>query len=181
MDIKPLLQKIAAGDKLAYANVVKLYQRPLFGFLGRMALSQSLAEEIAQETFLRAWKNIGEYKPEVAEFSTWLFTIARNLALNELSRAAYQQEVKTGEATPEIACDSLQPSEELARKQQKQRIQAALWKLPLQDRSALALAYVHDLEMTAIARIEGCTTAAIKTRLHRAKEKLRQLLEKDDE
>lgn len=180
MEIKPLLQKIAAGDKQAYASVVKHYQRPLFGFLGRMALSQSVAEEVAQETFLRAWKNLGEYKPEIAEFSTWLFTIARNLALNELSRSANQQEVKTGEAIIEAACDSLQPSEELARKQQKQRMQAALWQLPLQDRSALALAYIHDLEMTAIARIEGCTTAAIKTRLHRAKEKLRHLLEEDD-
>ncbi|HEY8102211.1 MAG TPA: sigma-70 family RNA polymerase sigma factor [Burkholderiaceae bacterium] len=180
MDIKPLLQKIAAGDKQAYANVVKHYQRPLFGFLGRMALSQSLAEEIAQETFFRAWKNFGEYKPEVAEFSTWLFTIARNLALNELSRSAYQHEVKTDEALPETACDRPQPSEELARKQQKQKLQDALWKLSLQDRSALALAYIHDLEMTAIARIEGCTTSAVKTRLHRAKEKLRQLLEEDD-
>lgn len=180
MDIKPLLQKIAAGDKQAYASVVEHYQRPLFGFLGRMALSQSLAEEIAQETFLRAWKSLGEYKPEVAEFSTWLFTIARNLALNELSRSAYQQEVEINDAIPEAACNGLQPSEELARKQQKQRMQAALWKLPLQDRSALALAYIQDLEMTAIARIEGCTTAAIKTRLHRAKEKLRQLLEEDD-
>ena len=88
--------------------------------------------------------------------------------------------MKTGDAIPEAACDSLQPPEELARKQQKKRLHEALWKLPLQDRSALALSYIHDLEMTAIARIEGCTTAAIKTRLHRAKEKLRQLLEQHD-
>jgi RNA polymerase sigma-70 factor (ECF subfamily) len=109
-----------------------------------------------------------------------LFTIARNLALNELSRRGGQDEVRTGDAMPDAVCERPQPSEEFARKQQKQRLHAALWKLPLQDRSALALAYLHDLEMTAIAQIEGCTPAAIKTRLHRAKEKLRQLLEEHD-
>lgn len=180
MDIKPLLKKIKVGDTHAFADVVRHYQGPLFGFLGRMALNQAHAEEVAQETFFRAWKNLDEYKPEIAEFSTWLFTIARNLALNELSRAAYQRESAIAEDLPEVACERLQPPDELARIQQKKRLQAALWKLPLPDRSALALAYIQDLEMTAIARIEGCTVAAIKTRLHRAKEKLRQLLEEHD-
>ena len=177
MEIKQLIQKIATGDKQAYAIVVQHFQRSLFGFLSRMALSQSVAEEIAQETFLRAWKNLGEYKPDAGEFSTWLYTIARNLALNELSRSSMRQEVSTDETTPDMACERMQPPEVLHQKQQRQRLQRALCKLPLQDRSALALAYIHDLEMTAIAQIEGCTTAAIKTRLHRAKEKLRQLLE----
>ncbi len=180
VDIKPLLQRIADGDTQAFAEVVGHYQRPLFGFLGRMALSQSHAEEVAQETFLRAWHSLGEYKPERAAFSTWLFTIARNLALNELARAAYRHESTQGDDMPDAACERLQPPEELARRQQQRRLQAALQKLPLPDRSALALAYIHDLELAAIARIEGCTTGAIKTRLHRAKEKLRHLLEKHD-
>lgn len=180
MDIRPLLQRIAAGDKQAFAEVVTHYQRPLFGFLGRMALSQAHAEDIAQETFIRAWNNLGEYKPATAAFSTWLFTIARNLAVNELARAAYRYESTAGDDLPDAACERLQPPDELARRQQQRRLQAALQKLPLSDRSALALAYIHDLELAAIARIEGCTTGAIKTRLHRAKEKLRQLLEEHD-
>lgn len=176
MDIKPLLKKIVAGETRAFAEIVKHYQRPLFGFLGRMALSQAHAEEVAQETFLRAWRNLGDYKPELAEFSTWLFTIARNLALNELSRAAYQRESAAHEDLPEPVCEGLQPPDVLTKAQQKMRLQFALRQLPPLDRSALALAYMEELDMAAIAEMEGCSVGAIKTRLHRAKEKLRHLL-----
>lgn len=180
MDIQALLQRIREGDKFAFRAVVAQYQRPLFGFLGRMGLSQGHAEEIAQETFIRAWKQLASYQPHKAEFSTWLYTIARNLALHELERASYQREQSAGDALPEQACEQLQPPEVLAQQQEKQRLQAALRKLPLADRSALALAYLQELDMTSIARIEGCSLAAVKTRLHRAKEKLRELLENTD-
>lgn len=180
MDIRALLIRIATGDKQAFADIVTHYQRPLFGFLGRMALSQALAEEIAQETFIRAWAKLGEYRPEKAEFSTWLFTIARNLALNELARAASQREHAAGDDLPERACERLQPPDILLHAERRQQLQNALHQLALPERSVLALAYVQEFELSAIARIEGCSTGAAKTRLHRAREKLRQLLEKHD-
>lgn len=179
MDIKPLLQRIADGDRQAFARIVEHDQRPLFGFLGRMALGQAHAEDVAQEVFLRAWHKLDDYRPELGQFSTWLFTIARNLALYELERAARRHEVCV-DVVPDPACDRLQPPEQLARRQQQRRLHDALRRLPLSDRSALALAYIHELDMAAIARIEGCHTGAIKTRLHRAKEKLRPLLEEHD-
>jgi RNA polymerase sigma-70 factor (ECF subfamily) len=58
VDIEPVLKRIAAGDRQAFADVVRHYQPPLFGFLGRMGLDQSHAEELAQEAFLRAWMNL---------------------------------------------------------------------------------------------------------------------------
>ena len=180
MDTEPVLKRIAAGDRQAFADVVRHYQRPLFGFLGRMGLNQSDAEEIAQETFLRAWMNFGKYKPGVAEFSTWLFTIARNLAWHELSRVSTRRKWIAGENLPEVPSERPQPPEELVIAEQKRRLHEALLKLPLADRSAVALAYIKGWELTDVARIEGCTTGAIKTRLHRAKQKLRQLLEQDD-
>lgn len=181
MDIDTLLTRIGNGDRQAFAGLVTHYQRPLFGFLGRMALSQGQAEEIAQETFLRAWSNLGTFRPERAAFSTWLFTIARNLALHELERAAHQRETSPDEDAPEQACARPQPPEALAQARHRQRLHHALRQLTLADRSALALAYIHDLELAAVARIEGCSLAAIKTRLHRAKDKLKQLLEEHDE
>jgi RNA polymerase sigma-70 factor (ECF subfamily) len=180
VDIRPLLQRISAGDRQAFAGIVAHYQRPLFGFLGRMALGQGHAEEIAQETFLRAWNNLADYRPERAAFSTWLYTIARNLALHELERAARRHEQGAADGLPEPVCERAHPPEALARAQQQRRLHLALRQLPLAERSALALAYNHELDMAAIARIEGCSTAAIKTRLHRAKEKLRHLLEDSD-
>ncbi|MDZ4262961.1 MAG: sigma-70 family RNA polymerase sigma factor [Pseudomonadota bacterium] len=180
MDIKALLKRIEAGDKQAFASVVDHFQRPLFGYLGRMGLSQGPAEEIAQETFLRAWRRLGDYDPGRAEFSTWLFTIARNLALNELSRAACKYEVVTGEMLPDVAGDGLQPAAALSEMQQRRRLHAALCGLAPTQRSALALAYFKELDLASIARIEGCSVGAIKVRLHRAKQQLRQLLEEDD-
>ena len=142
-----------------------------------MALGQGQAEEIAQETFLRAWNNLADYRPERAEFSTWLFTIARHLALHELERAARRHELAPGAELPDAACERPQPPDALALAQRRRRLHLALRQLPPADRSALALAYNDELDLAAIARIEGCSLAAIKTRLHRAKEKLRHLLE----
>jgi RNA polymerase sigma-70 factor (ECF subfamily) len=177
VDINLLLRRIDKGDRSAFAELVEHFQRPLFGYLGRMGLRQGPAEEVAQETFLRAWQRLGDYDQARAAFSTWLFTIARNLAINELTRASSSHEQTFGEDMPEMACEHGQPAQELMTRQLRLQVQQALRMLPYDDRSALALAYYEELDMASIARIEGCTVGAIKVRLHRAKQRLRQLLE----
>lgn len=181
MDIKALLKRIEGGDRAAFACVVERFQRPLFSYLGRMGLLQGPAEEIAQETFLRAWRRLADFDPERGEFSTWLYTIAHNLAVNELGRAAGKHERTADEAMPEVACSGAQPAEALADLQRRRSLHQALRSLPLADRSALALAYFRELDLASIARIEGCSMNAIKVRLHRAKARLRHLLEKHDD
>lgn len=176
MDIQSILQQVNRGNRQAFAAVVERYQRPLFGYLGRMGLPQAVAEELAQETFLRAWQNLGQYDPKRAEFSTWLFTIARRMALNELERAAFRHETTLDDSLPEIADPAPAPPEQLQQQQQQLRLQAALRRLPLAERSSLALAYLQGMDMKTIAHIEGCSEAAIKVRLHRAREQLRQWL-----
>ena len=143
-----------------------------------MGQSQAAAEDLAQETFLRAWTRLTSYDPTRAAFSTWLFTIARNLLLNDIAK---KRELAIDEALPDVACEGQQPPEVLQQAQHRQRVQDALRLLPIQDRSALALAYFHELDLAAIARIEGCSVGAVKTRLTRARQRLRQLLENDDE
>jgi RNA polymerase sigma-70 factor (ECF subfamily) len=177
VDINLLLRRIDKGDRSAFAELVEHFQRPLFGYLGRMGLRQGQAEEVAQETFLRAWQRLGDYDQARAAFSTWLFTIARNLAINELTRASSSHEQTFGEDMPEMACEHGQPAQEVMNRQLRLQVQQALRMLPYDDRSALALAYYEELDMASIARIEGCTVGAIKVRLHRAKQRLRQLLE----
>jgi len=180
INIIEVLLRIQNGDRQAFALIVKEFERPLFGFLGRMGLTQGLAEDLAQETFLRAWKSLGQYEPTRGAFSTWLFTIARNLAFNELDRASYLNEIQEEEGTSEQACAEPQPPESLALAQRKQRLRNALWQLPAAERSTVALAYVKELELAEVARIEGCSIGAVKTRLHRARRRLSQFLEKDD-
>ncbi|MGC4059728.1 MAG: sigma-70 family RNA polymerase sigma factor [Aquabacterium sp.] len=177
MDIKAILARIERGDRSAFAELVRHFQRPLFGYLGRMGLRQGQAEEVAQDTFLRAWQHLSAYRAERAEFSTWLFTIARNLALNELGRASNSREWPVGDDLPDAACERVQPPDAVSDTQDRDRLRQALMALPADDRSALALAYFKELDMAAIALIEGCTAGAIKVRLHRAKQRLRQLLE----
>jgi RNA polymerase sigma-70 factor (ECF subfamily) len=180
MVIEPDFQRIAAGDRQAFAALVEQYQRPLFGFLGRMGLDQAAAEDIAQEAFLRTWANRAAFRPERASFITWLFTIARNLALNAASRHSARREAPFDDATPDIACDRPTAFDQITRRQGQDRLRAALRALPSADRTLLALAYVEDLSHADIARIEGCSSGAIKQRAHRAKQKLRGLLEADN-
>ena len=180
MSIEPLLQRIASGDQRAFAELVDAYQRPLFGFLGRMGMGQAQAEDVAQETFLRAWTYLPSFDASRAQFNTWLFTIARNLAFNLLQSAPQQRELTTGDL-PDLACEQPGPAQALHSVQQHARLQWALRQLPMADRSALALVYVHELGLADVARIEADSVAAIKTRLHRAKHKLRELLQSASE
>ena len=175
MTVQAILRRIAAGEQQAFAELIDLYKRPLFGFLGRMGMAQAQAEDIAQETFLRAWTHLHSFKQERSQFGTWLFTIARNLACDALQASARGREIQDEEIV-EQACKQPGPAQTLDRAQQHALLQSALRQLPMADRSALALVYVHELALAGVARIEGASVAAIKTRLHRAREKLRDLL-----
>lgn len=178
METPDVVELAQAGDKDAFAAVIMRYQGPLFGYLGRMGLPQARAEEIAQETFLRAWLHRGDFDRRRGSFSTWLYTIAHRLALNELGRHATHREVAmTGECDP--VSSELQPAEALAAEERRRALRTALFELPARDRSALALAYIEDLALADVARIEGTTVGAVKTRLHRARARLAELLENE--
>ncbi|WP_298231584.1 sigma-70 family RNA polymerase sigma factor [uncultured Azohydromonas sp.] len=150
----PLVAHAAAGDRSAYATLVRQFQHPLFAFLGRMGLRQAEAEELAQDAFIRAWQHLPHYRAE-------------------------HQRQHTGHPAAEddgAACDAPGPAQALQSRQQQAQLQAALRRLSPDDRSVLALAYVHELTLADVARIEDCSPAAAKARLHRARERLRQAL-----
>lgn len=179
MDITEVLQRVRAGDRQAYAAVVTRYEAALFGFLGRMGLTPARAEEVAQETFVRAWTRLADFDSRRGAFSTWLFTIAKRLALDELTRAANRQELPAMDGHDPASCDP-QPMEALALEERRQRLHAALSDLSEADRCVIALVYIEGLALADVARIEKCTTGAVKTRLHRARRRLAKLLEHDD-
>ena len=185
---KQTLKSIQQGDKTAFAALVGRFQKPLFSYLGKMALPQAIAEEIAQETFIRAWQAKETFDPEKASISTWLFTIARRLALNELDRASRRFEI-SGQSS--IASDNyptayehvddqqLNPQESLQKSELKQALWRALKTLEPHDRSLLALAYLKDLEFAAIAEIEGIPVGTVKSRLHRIRQQLKSTLSRE--
>ena len=115
-DINSVLQRVTRGDESATAVLEIYYQRPLFAFLGRMGFDSARAEEVAQESFLRAWQNLPSYRTEQAQFSTWLFTIARRLALNELSRPLHRHETGADDKAPEPASTAAGPEQTLVQR-----------------------------------------------------------------
>jgi RNA polymerase sigma-70 factor, ECF subfamily len=180
MNIDEVLERIHGGDRQAYAAIVTRFQGPLFAYLGRMGCSAMEAEELAQEAFVRAWIELRSFDARRGAFSTWLFTIARNLALNELDRAA-RRRMSPVHPAQDRACEAPQPPDRVELEQRRSRLRAALLRLPAADRSVLALAYVEELAMADIARIEGCSTGSVKVRLHRARRKLAAIMGVDDE
>lgn len=177
MDIDHLLRCIRAGDRNAFAPVVARYQHALFRFLGNMGLRREEAEDLAQEAFIRAWRNLGQYDPTQSQFSTWLLTIARNLALKQIAQQSGRAEPFDEQMAEHLHCERAPPPEALETEQRRLAVHAAIRQLPTSDRSVLALAYLRDLDMEQIAIIECCSVGAVKTRLHRARNRLSQLLE----
>jgi RNA polymerase sigma-70 factor (ECF subfamily) len=171
----------AKGDHLAFGRIVVAQQGRIFAYLGRMGLDAATAEDIAQETFLRVWRHAGNYNPRLGSLTTWIFAIARNLALTRLSHPGRRAETPINSETMEIAADAPLPDEQLLAQQRQQELRAALACLSAPDRSLLAASYIDELDLAAIARIEGCSLGAAKVRLYRARQRLRQVLEANNE
>lgn len=174
--IEQAISRVLAGDDDAWATVVLRIQAPLFGYLGRLGLDAASAEDVAQETLLRGWRELHRFDRSRASLSTWLHTIARNLAFDAMARTRRMPvgdngalEQLEGGVGPDIAFEL---------RERQRRIERAMHALGLDDRSALALAYTQGLGLAQAAAIEGCSTATFRVRLHRARARLKQLIER---
>ncbi|MEM7255845.1 MAG: RNA polymerase sigma factor [Pseudomonadota bacterium] len=168
-----------ADDPHLFRPFVEHFQHPLFGFLGRMGFSQSDAEDLAQEVFLKAWRYRASYSPDKAQPSTWLFTIARNTAIDRLKKNAGYS-LSHGDA--EIPAEPTpHPEHQLQQCQSQQQLAIAIRQLPINDRCAIALFYMNDLSVAQAASVMQCSDTAFKTRLSRARSKLKAILQAMDE
>jgi RNA polymerase sigma-70 factor (ECF subfamily) len=180
-----LVQQTLQGNKNAFRFLVLRYQKPIFKILGTLIYDSAQVEEIAQETFLRAYKSLSSFDASLgASFSTWLFTIARNLAFNALEkrkvRQANQQVVEQlqGELQEELQqrADASDPSEEFEKRRKSGAVREAIEKLPADFRLAVVLSCLEGHSITEIAQIEGCSEGTVKSRIFRGKQQLRKLL-----
>ena len=183
-----LMRRTGAGDEAAFAELVHRHQSRVIGTVARMlgADAAADAEDVAQQVFVRVWKSAARYEP-TAKFTTWLFTITRNLVFNELrrrkSRPTFSLDVPsdpTGE-TDARARDSADPAapspDEHIREQEVQRaIDEAVAQLPEMQRMALVLRRYEDLPYEEIARVLDLTIPAVKSLLFRARIDLRERL-----
>src|SRR5262245_46016451 len=149
-DDREVIQRIVNGDRAAFRLLVERYERRLFGFLRRFLPSTADCEDIAQDVFLSAYRNLASYRPETAQFSTWLLTIARNKCLNALSkrRAAERSATESGATERSSAAEPVDPrtpEAALTEAEFFRQLDAALATLPLEQKTAFVLAAPQGL------------------------------------
>jgi RNA polymerase sigma-70 factor, ECF subfamily len=175
MDDSFLIRQVLSGQRNAFRLLVVRYQRPLFRFLGGFGIERAATEELAQETFLRAFRNLPGYDSSKSSFSSWLFTIAKNLAINEIARS--HRRAPHVEISPDLPHgEGLPAQDNLERHERHRRLRKALQTLPTILRSALVLAYLKEHSLDEIASIESCSVGTVKSRIFRGKQQLRAAL-----
>jgi RNA polymerase sigma factor (sigma-70 family) len=166
-DDREAIRRVLEGDLASFRVLIERYQGRLFGLL-RGLLPEADCEDVAQEVFLAAYQHLPSYRPHAAQFSTWLFTIARNKCLNLLEK---RRPVALAELPEPI--DERTPEAVLSEQEFFRQMDAALAALPFEQRTAFVLAEFQELPYEEIARIEGVSLGTVKSRIARARAKLR--------
>lgn len=167
-----VIERVLAGDAAAFRVLVERYQRRVFGFARRFLTQTTDCEDVAQEVFLSAYRNLASYRAERARFSTWLLALARNKCLNLLTKRG-PAPVGGDVVVPE-PIDPRTPETALAEAELHARLDACLATLPLEQKTVFVLAELHDLSLAEIGRIEEVSVGTVKSRLSRARSKLRE-------
>ncbi|MFY9691007.1 MAG: sigma-70 family RNA polymerase sigma factor [Candidatus Acidiferrales bacterium] len=174
-----LMLDVKAGDDSSFDFLLQRYRSPLVNFLYRMVRDTATAEDLAQEVFLRVYRARKQYTPS-AKFTTWLFRIATNLALNSVRDNRY---AKLGvpldspadeDAAPmELPAPVMRIDEHMIERDRTEFIRRAIASLPEKQRAAVLLHKYEEMDYEEIARILDCSESALKSLLFRAYESLR--------
>ena len=165
------VRRVLAGETDAFRVLVERHQTAIFRFAFGLLGNREEAQDVAQETFLAAYANLSGYDSSRAAFSTWLFTIARNRCINWLERKRPVALQKPNAVQGNVSADPV-GTQELS-----EQLDDALAALPVRQRTAFVLAEIEELSYAEIARIEQTTLGTVKSRIHRAKQRLQALLE----
>ncbi|GIW13716.1 MAG: DNA-directed RNA polymerase sigma-70 factor [Tepidiforma sp.] len=158
------MRAIARGDTAALADLYDRYSRSCYALACRMLGSGPDAEEVVQETFLRAWRNAAAYDPARASISSWLLAITRNLCIDELRRRRRNLPTAPLDPAAPLAGDD---RTDLAAEGaiDARAVRAALASLPGEQRSAIELVYYHGLTSNEVGRLLGVPAPTIRSRL----------------
>ena len=176
-----LMLRVRNGDQASFGLLLERHRGSVIRFLGRMVQSQAVAEELAQEVFLRVYKSRGTYEP-AAKFTTWLFRIATHLGLNWIrdghtEKGQESLDEKTAEGTIKQVPDRVRTVEqELVYQAKLREIRGAIESLPAKQRAAVLMHKYEEMEYSEIANALRCSESAVKSLLFRAYEQLRSRL-----
>jgi len=176
-----LMLRVKEGDSASFGLLLNKHRSPVVHFLYRMVQNQAVAEELAQEVFLRVYRSRTTYEP-TARFTTWLFRIATHLALNSLRDGRserLQERLDEDEADqPVRQISDSRPSVEQSMVYQARldEVRRAVAALPQKQRAAVLMHKYEEMEYSQIARVLNCSESAVKSLLFRAYETLRARL-----
>lgn len=175
-----LMREVARGDEKAFRALILRHQQAVVGTVARMLNDPTEAEDIAQMVFVRVWQSAAKWTHD-AKFTTYLFTITRNLVFNESRRRGRKKEVSLEsheEHQPAIARadEAMQPSESLEKRELHRSIDRAIASLPEQQRMAVILRTFEGLDYEEIALALDTSVSSVKSLLFRARATLREAL-----
>jgi RNA polymerase sigma-70 factor (ECF subfamily) len=179
-----VMLRVKTGDESAFAYLVQKYRGPMVGFMYRLCHNPSTAEELAQEVFLRVYRARTSYEPS-AKFTTWLYRIATNLAVNHARDTRHERpentlrldepDRETGK-TPDLADDSLTAEEQILKRERLAAIRSKVNALPERQRVAVIMHKYQQMDYRQIAGVLKLSESATKSLLFRAYETLREQL-----
>jgi RNA polymerase sigma-70 factor (ECF subfamily) len=182
-DVEAML-RVRAGDEAAFSYLVQKYRRPMVGFMFRFCHSPSTAEELAQEVFLRVYRSRTGYEPS-AKFTTWLYRIATNLAVNHARDTRHERpentvrldepDQETG-TTPDLADAELSVEAKIVKRERLAAIRSKVNALPERQRLAVIMHKYQEMDYREIAGVLKLSESATKSLLFRAYETLREQL-----
>lgn len=175
-----LIAQFQAGNEDAYLEIVERFKDRLFAFIYRFVGDEDLAEDLVQDTLIKVYTHRHAYR-EIARFSTWIYTIAGNLARTELRkrkrRATFSMSaLGFGEREYELPSEDFTPSKTLEGEQTEKHIRIALAKLPLHFRTVIILRDVQELSYEEISKIMKIPLGTVKSRVNRARLRLQEML-----
>lgn len=179
-----LVLRVQAGDQKAFELLVVKYQRRIFRLISRFVRDAALAEDVAQETFLRAYRAIGKFRGE-SQFYTWLYRIAVNTAKKSLSDSGRDPVIRESSTISEDGetfvsgeqlTDTETPEAVLASREIARTVNAAMEALPEDLRTAIALREIEGLSYEDIAQAMNCPVGTVRSRIFRAREAIARQL-----
>src|SRR4051812_35127601 len=154
-----LVESAVAGREASFEELVRRYQRPIASYVYRMVGNYDAALDLTQEVFIKVYNSLARYRSEF-KFSTWIYKIAHNAAIDHLRRHSVREQLLTiGEdgLRPEVAIESrrLTPEQESEREERRSEIESVVHSLPAAYRELIVLRHSHDLSYDEIAEVTG--------------------------
>ena len=174
-----LIESALAGGEHGFEQLVRRYQRPITGYIFRMLGDYEASLDVAQEVFIKVYNSLSRYSSDY-KFSTWLYRIAHNAAIDHMRRNSFNpQSLETENAEGayqlQIECPKPSPEQDRERSEWRNEIRAVVRRLPAAYRELILLRHSQDLSYDEIAAVTGLPLGTVKNRLFRAREMMREI------